>query len=155
MRCSHLTVVGPRVYVGVVLFFAMLNSYLVYPSFLLLCVVWTMSLMISLLGATGFKVQMVAPHDVVRATVPVTLEVTWCSQRLFSATRVCSVILEVFFACSHGGRWLFLLFLRSLASGQVPQISLTAPLVGTLMYLLLWRPLPQACFRTVSRLRTL
>ena len=64
--------------------------YLVYPPIPLIGVVGAVSLMISLPGASGPKVQMVAPCGVVRATVPVTPEgfsvlprVPLKSQRLF------------------------------------------------------------------------
>lgn len=83
-----------------------MSCYLVYPSFPLIDVVGAMSLVITLLDASGFKAQIVAPRDGIWATVPVIPEVSQHFQRSLGISRIRCVILEVVWACSHGDPWL-------------------------------------------------
>ena len=62
-----------------------------------------MSLLFSLLGASGTMVQMVAPRGTVRATAPIIQEVILCSWRSLGTPRGHSAIQEVIWACSHRG----------------------------------------------------
>ena len=62
-------------------------SYFVYPSFPLIGVVGTVSLVITFPGASGSKAQMVAPCGGAGATKPVTLDVTCHSWRLLQSWR--------------------------------------------------------------------
>lgn len=83
------------------------SSYLVvYPCFTLISVFCTMSFMITLPGASGFKAQMVAPCIGVRTTVSVTPKVILNSWRSLCAPGDCFAIPDIIYAYFHGDRLL-------------------------------------------------